>query len=1314
MAPIAPTPAYAEGGASSGTAVSGGADSVSAPGGNGGTDTSSPYRGGGGGGSGVVGGAGGVGYNNSSPAAAGGATAGASGASGAGDAGNGGGGGAHGFVGVLPTGASSGGNGGDGGASSGNGGGGGGAGGYGAVVTGDGTLTTAVTGGNGGNGGSGFIMGSGGSGGVGLLVQGSSALTVGTGVVVSGGSGGSTQDGVGIFGGAGNGGAGGKGIDVRSTGLVLTNNGSIVGGSGRVGGNGGPGVQNGPPGTGPRYSGTDGAGGAGITGAGLTIINSGSIAGGQGYVNRASTQANAITFTGGVNALTITASSTISGRVDAFSTNDTFGLGGSVNASFALSQLGAAGAAVPQYRGFGILEKSGTSTWTVTGTASTPLAYRVLNGTLDLGASNQSATSLLLTGGTLRNGTLTSSGVFDVRSGTISSNLAGTGSLTKTTNGTVSLSGTNTYSGTTTIGGGILEANSSAALGDGSTTNTLIFNGGTLRATGAITSLDDRGVQMLGAGTLDTNGNAVRFGGNITGAGALTKTGGGTLTLSGVGTSYYGAITVSSGAVNIQSSSALGSTAAGTTVTAGAALELQNDIAVGTEALTLAGLGVGGTGALRNVSGDNSYGGAITITGDTRINSDTGSLALSGDIDGDAAGRVLTIGGAGNGTISGIIGSNINGVTKDGLGVWALTGANTYAGATAITAGTLQVGDTAALGDGSATNSLIFSGGTLQAVGDITSPNTRDVILPGAAVIDTNGHAVSLAGTISGLGTLTKTGLGTLTLTGTSTYTGQTSVDAGRLSVDGAITASSIVVNNGGRLGGTGTIFDALINTGGTLAAGNSIGTLNVSGALTMGADSTLEVEIGSGGNMPGVHNDLVAVGGALTIDPLAKVLVKSVPTGETGTTYEPETTYTILTANRGRTGTFNSVADDFAFLDASLDYDADNVYLSMKRNDLSFSGAAATPNQRGVADALSGFSRTDPAVQALLNLSEQDAKAAFASASGDSQAAAQAVIGQTFDLLAGNLGSGSGGSGRGVLSMLDAGPGHTGIVEAEPSASSAAWLTPIAAHGVIDGDGNGAASDWSTGGLLGGVERQLSLGGGDAAFGIGAGFVATEVSSPARETTSTVQGGQVGAYGTWTDSALDLSAQLTYGANYVHSSRGITIGALKRTATASYWVQGAGIDIKAGYGLALTDSLKAGPIAAVGLGWSGHNGFSETGAGSLNGSFAANGSWRTDTALGVGASYQLDGDEGHFKVSGRALWLHKWGEVVAQQTLTLEGGGGAFTVSSPEIGRDRMEVGAGFQWQPTDQLTVSLDYTGRFFGGQSENIAKVGLSAEF
>jgi autotransporter-associated beta strand protein len=174
----------------------------------------------------------------------------------------------------------------------------------------------------------------------------------------------------------------------------------------------------------------------------------------------------------------------------------------------------------------------------------------------------------------------------------------------------------------------------------------------------------------------------------LSGSKGLNKLGLGKLVLSGA-SSYSGTTTVAEGVLNVRNAAALGAASAGTVVTNGAALEIEGDIALVGEPLTLAGSGPAGAGALRSISGANSLAGGVTLAAPSRINTDTGTLVLSGVISG--AGQTLTVGGAGATTISGVIATGSGGLTKDGAGTLTLSGLNSYTGATLINDGSLDL-----------------------------------------------------------------------------------------------------------------------------------------------------------------------------------------------------------------------------------------------------------------------------------------------------------------------------------------------------------------------------------------------------------------------------------------------------------------------------------------------------------------------------------------------------------------------------------------------------------------------------------------------
>lgn len=160
----------------------------------------------------------------------------------------------------------------------------------------------------------------------------------------------------------------------------------------------------------------------------------------------------------------------------------------------------------------------------------------------------------------------------------------------------------------------------------------------------------------------------------------------------------------------------------------------------------------------------------------------------------------------------------------DGPGVLTLTGTNTYSGGTTVAAGSL-------VGTASSLQGSIINNAT------VTFEQT------------TNG---TYAGTLSGTGTLTKTGSGTLAISGTVSASGDTTVSGGRLLINGSVLTSHVTVANGATLGGSGVIGGLVtVQSGGSLAPGNSPGLLTV-GSLELQAGSTTFMQLFGSGNVAG------------------------------------------------------------------------------------------------------------------------------------------------------------------------------------------------------------------------------------------------------------------------------------------------------------------------------------------------------------------------------------------------------------------------------------------------------------------------------
>ena len=273
----------------------------------------------------------------------------------------------------------------------------------------------------------------------------------------------------------------------------------------------------------------------------------------------------------------------ITGNVVGHSTNDRFILGGATNASFDVSTIGNAA----QYRGFGSFEKTGGSTWTLTGVTSALTPWTLTQGTLSIaadGSLGDAAGALTFKGGTLQTTAsfsmaramlLQANGTIETASNTLlgqSGVISGAGSLTKAGDGVLSLSGINTYTGETIIEAGILAL---AGIGSIEQSSRVVANG-TFNITDAtdgasIRSLAGSGTVDLGGKTLTLTAAADEFSGGIHGMGGLTLLAG-TQVLSGA-SNYSGDTLVSDGTLEAGATNAL-SAASNYTVATGGTLDL--------------------------------------------------------------------------------------------------------------------------------------------------------------------------------------------------------------------------------------------------------------------------------------------------------------------------------------------------------------------------------------------------------------------------------------------------------------------------------------------------------------------------------------------------------------------------------------------------------------------------------------------------------------------------------------------------------------------------------------------------------------------
>ncbi len=435
----------------------------------------------------------------------------------------------------------------------------------------------------------------------------------------------------------------------------------------------------------------------------------------------------------------------------------------------------------------------------------------------------------------------------------------------------------NVTGGSLTVAGNIVRGATT-----GTSNATVTLNGGTLNV-----STFNIGAAAAGLVTFNAQSGTLQNLGELNGGGTLNKTTGGTLLMDTLN-SYTGTTTVSNGLLRITHGSALGTTAGGTSVANGATLELSNNITTLAEALTLNGAGLASVGALHNLSGANTYTGAITAATSTTITADAAStLDLTGGI--AKNGVTLTFTGGGTANISGVGISGIlanSDLVVDGLtlnfGV-----ANDYNGPTIIRSngggtGIINAnvvnalptanGRSAVTMDDSGAGSSQLNLGADQSIKSLAGAASSLVSLgANTLTVGTTSGTTTFAGNISGAAGagLIKDGASTLVLSGTNSYPGDTTVSGGTLSVSGgAAVADAAHVQ-------VGTAAGAIFDVNGDETIGDISGGGAAGGEIVLNATKTLTVNGGSGstlfnGVVSGAGNLAVSGSGSVTLDSLA------------------------------------------------------------------------------------------------------------------------------------------------------------------------------------------------------------------------------------------------------------------------------------------------------------------------------------------------------------------------------------------------------------------------------------------------------------
>ncbi len=674
-----------------------------------------------------------------------------------------------------------------------------------------------------------------------------------------------------------------------------------------------------------------------------------------------------------------------------------------------------------------------------------------------------------------------------------------------------------------------------------------------------------------------------------------------------------------------------------------------------------------GTGDLK-LNGTNDFTGGIDIL-NGRVEGDTDSIP--GDVR-MAAGTQIEFDQGFAGTHSGDISGDGSLLFSDS-GPLTLAGTNTYTGGTEISDDGALIGDTFSLqGD-------IFMS---DAAGDASVTFNQDF----------NG---TYSGDLTGFGQLFKEGAGTLTTTGDLLHTNDTTVNGGRLDVDGTLDNGGmgvVTLNIGTALGGTGTITSDVISNGATTAPGNSIGELTIVGDWTMDDISTLEIELN-----PTVA-DVLNVSGTATIDGTLALIA------ETDVFYVDNSTFLFLDAGT-IVGDYDTVTGTTVNQFIELETSEDTI--TVNRTD--YDTVALTTNQMAIAGGLDTATAAGITpgsdFEAILILLDHTADPAAARDIFD------AVNGENYNAFV-QVGHDTG---RQFLRQIDERMyDFRAFDPAEEKSGLQAWAR--AYGGMTDLNGKDALDGFETDsfGFAAGFDAQITKG---VVGGIAIGYSETDIDISERPGNDGDQDSlQFGAYITANFEHVFVESSIAYIDTDNSFDRVISFPGVDRVARSSFDGDQFAAKVKVGGNFDVGRIATIRPYVALDYSDVDINGFTEAGADSLNLVVSELDDNELHGSIGVQVERTVTTASGAtFVPSAHLAYRTLLGNSDRVMTAQFEGSAAStHQLIGATGGDDQLVAGLGITGRLTDNVYVYLDYEGLFQNNRDSHYVGGGVRVKF
>ncbi|EIM28651.1 autotransporter outer membrane beta-barrel domain-containing protein [Microvirga lotononidis] len=499
---------------------------------------------------------------------------------------------------------------------------------------------------------------------------------------------------------------------------------------------------------------------------------------------------------------------------------------------------------------------------------------------------------------------------------------------------------------------------------------------------------------------------------------------------------------------------------------------------------------------------------------------------------------------------------------------------------------------------------------------------------------------------------------------------------------------------------------------------------------------SIYQVSVNSSGS------DLLRANGAAALnDGTVRVLA------ETGS-YQPSTTYTILTAAGGVSGSFAGVSSNFAYLEPSLRYSANDVHLTLARKTepqpepptpepepptsqperpapprpdpkpLPFHWVSVTPNQYNVANAVEALGSGNAVFDAIIGQSVSGARQAFVALSSEAHASVGTMAIGSASLVQNTLMSRMRGETMSSFAQVQgAYAADARGVAPEPVAIDlstldqrrfALWGDGFGSWGRSRSNGDAAGLDASTGGFILGADALVSD---TLRLGVAGGFTRTSFDVDGRLSSGSNETVFGALYGSASWGRIRLRLGASYARHDIDTQRQVQFPGFRDQLGASYGGWTAHAFGELGYRVDL-NGAQVEPFIGASVLRLHTDAFQEKGGAAALTGYARDQDLAT-TTLGLRAEARLS-DTVPLIVRGLVGWRHAYGDVEPEALLAFSGGASAFTAAGTPIDRNALVVEAGLDWWIAPDMTLGVAYAGQIESHAQEHALKGSFTWRF